>query len=347
MKIVTTLEESRQHETLEMETLYREKVEKMRREKERLERDVEQMMTEMDVLKLLNNDLKCKHEQSQDKLIKNQDIVAELTQRKYSLVNGIRNEEETLNEMKEILTTQSTKKDSILSDISDSENKTEILKNENETVHDKLQVTRTNILEQNEKLLETTKVIQKLHREAPCPLTSKVLTTLYEGMKTDEARGEVPNKEFFDALDFLSKEKLEDFHKVCQVEENNNETEKIKNKIEKLIDESKKINDKISNLESLTEANEISFQQKMNEKCSKITEIEDRIKNVSEDIAELIDIKQGLDAEIRIYKTLLDLETESSEEPESAFEGKICIYLLCRQLQNTCHIAFKAITTNN
>ena len=62
----------------QVETLYRDKVEQLRGEKARMEAELEQISTEVEVLRMLNTDLRGKHEAAEDRWTRAQERMSSL-----------------------------------------------------------------------------------------------------------------------------------------------------------------------------------------------------------------------------------------------------------------------------
>ena len=100
--------------------------------------------------------------------------------------------------------------------------------------------------------------------------------------------------------------------KQSQISENEKESEKLQQNIEKLLKEEESLKRMISDLDKATGPVSKIHEQKLNEKSQEILELQEKLRVLKQDTDELLVTKQGLDAEIKVYKTLIESQEGSS-----------------------------------
>ena len=87
--VVETLEESRVKESEDIEQMYKDKLDELKNQKETLEKDLEKLLNETDVLKMLNSDLKNKNDARNTQKDVQESLRQRLISEKKSLLENI------------------------------------------------------------------------------------------------------------------------------------------------------------------------------------------------------------------------------------------------------------------
>merc|ERR1712079_205079 len=164
-------------------------------------------------------------------------------------------------------------------------------------------------------------IIRELEREKLNPVTRNILTQLYKTLDSNsnsddssQSKHDLINQTFAS----LSQKREEDSLKQSQISENEKESEKLQQNIEKLLKEEESLKSMISDLDKATGPVSKIHEQKLNEKSEKILELQEKLRVLKQDTDELLVTKQGLDAEIKVYKTLIESQEGSSSSSSSS-----------------------------
>merc|ERR1712223_1481872 len=196
----------------------------------------------------------------------------------------------------------------------------EELKEDNNEKMVTLKKKRVSTKEEMTKVRKTSEIIiRELEREKLNPVTRNVLTQLYKTLDSNsddacQSKHDLINQTFAS----LSKKREEDSLKQSQISENEKESEKLQQNIEKLLKEEESLKRMISDLDKATGPVSKIHEQKLNEKSEEILELQEKLRVLKQDTDELLVTKQGLDAEIKVYKTLIESQEGSSSSSSSS-----------------------------
>ena len=305
----------------QVETLYRDKVEQLRGEKARMEAELEQISTEVEVLQMLNTDLRGKHEAAEDRWTRAQERMSSLQSERDALRQNLDTGEKDLVEKKDDLEVSKEKKESVEVKLNNIVKEAEGLKEANNEKMATLKEKRVSTKEEMTKVRKTSEIIiRELEREKLNPVTRNILNQLYKTLDSNsddadssQSKHDLINQTFAS----LSKKREEDSLKQSQISENEKESEKLQQNIEKLLKEEEGLKRMISDLDKATGPVSKIHEQKLNEKSEEILELQEKLRVLKQDTDELLVTKQGLDAEIKVYKTLIESQEGSSSSSSS------------------------------
>ena len=320
VKVVTTLEESTSQESGQIHQVFQEQIGNMKREKEDFEKRLSQMKTEMDVLLMLNQDLKSRNCKMDRDLAERERLRRELLTKKQTLERsleeaGFKKEgsERALSECEGNISSMQIK----LDDIGEKVSQTEA---ENDNLEKKLLTRSSSIEEQRTQITETKEMIKEMEKEKLNPIVRNLLGSWHQNLELDPDTG-CSSGDHERVWSQLSSLRQEENFKLSQLEENQLEAINLEKKIQKLMEEHENLMKMIEDMKKASDSMKILHEKKLSSKDEEMNQIEERLTGLEAEIEELLMIKQGLDAEIKIYKTLIDSE-ESRDTDEKSPEGK-------------------------
>ena len=164
------------------------------------------------------------------------------------------------------------------------------------------------------------------------PTTVIALKDLYKILNDFRAENEKDEDETLDeTLKELSDVRLIEWKKLAEVEESRKLVENLEKKIENLFREEKDLKEKIDKIQENFDSSTEKHQENMDKKDQEIQNLKNKMEATKKMIGELLEIKSSLDAEIKIYKALLDSESDPLENL-----GKVVNYL-SQNLRKDCN----------
>ena len=164
------------------------------------------------------------------------------------------------------------------------------------------------------------------------PTTVIALKDLYKILNDFRAENEKDEDETLDeTLKELSDVRLIEWKKLAEVEESRKLVENLEKKIENLLREEKDLKEKIDKIQENFDSSTEKHQENMDKKDQEIKNLKNKMEATKKMIGELLEIKSSLDAEIKIYKALLDSESDPLENL-----GKVVNYL-SQNLRKDCN----------
>ena len=286
-----------------------------------MEAELEQISTEVEVLRMLNTDLRGKHEAAEDRWTRAQERMSSLRSERDALRQNLDTGEKDLAEKKDDLEVSKEKKESVEVKLNNIVKEAEGLKEDNDDKMATLKKKRVSTKEEMTKVRKTSEIIiRELEREKLNPVTRNILTQLYKTLDSNsddadssQSKHDLINQTFAS----LSRKREEDSLKQSQISENEKESEKLQQNFEKLLKEEESLKRMISDLDKATGPVSKIHEQKLNEKSQEILELQEKLRVLKQDTDELLVTKQGLDAEIKVYKTLIESQEGSSSSSSS------------------------------
>jgi len=311
--VVETLEESRVKENDDIEQLYKDKVDDLKKEKEKIEKDVRKLLNETDVLRMLNNELKYKNETSKEREKLQEVTKATLISEKRTLKENIVKNQSEIELMKSLLESSLQKTKTIEVSISEVQEKANDVKHQNENLI-KERILKKNLTEDKDsKMMTTEEIVREMKEEKLNPLARKMLKDLYKILDQKE-KFTLENDKLDESLEKLSKQKENEFYILSQIEENQNESARLSKLIEDLVREEDQLKMKIDQIKDTSDKISKAHEDILNTKDEKIHDIHEKLKDMELKLEELYLVKQGLDAEIKVYKTLVETTEDTYAE---------------------------------
>ena len=322
VKVVNTLEESTSQESGQIHQVCQEQIGNMKREKEDFEKRLSQMKTEMEVLLMLNQDLKSRNCKMDRDLADRERLRRELLTKKQTLERsleevGFKKEgsERSLNECEGNISSMQIKLDNIGEKVSQTEA-------ENDNLEKKLLTRSSSIEDQRTQITETKEMIKEMEKEKLNPIVRNLLGSWHQNIELDPDTG-CSSGDHEKVWSQLSSLRQEENFKLSQLEENEQEAINLEKKIQKLMEEHDNLMKMIEDMKKASDSMKILHEKKLSTKDEEMNQIEERLRGLEAEIEELLMIKQGLDAEIKIYKTLIDNEeSQDTDTNEKSPEGK-------------------------
>jgi len=321
VRIVNTLDLSTATENQKIHTLCKEQIENMRKEKERIEKNLSQMKTETDVLLMLNQDLKSRNCKMDKDLIDKEKIRKDLSTQKQKLQRSL--EEGSLKkESSEKVLKETEEKSAFMQiQLEEVDSKVSDIHNENEKLQKNLLFKRTSIEEQRTQITETKQIIKDMEKEKLNPVVRNLIGSWHDTTENDEPVKGRPNDDHEEVWSQLSSLRQDENYKLSQVKENEHEAEILESKIQKLKEEHENLLKMIKDMNKASDSMKILHEKKLTSKDEEIDQLLEKLKKVEGEVEELLMIKQGLDAEIKIYKTLIDSEEGGRTDVKSSEAG--------------------------
>jgi len=314
VEIVTTLNVSREKENTEIENLYKDKLENLRQEKEEMKKKVDQMRIETDVLNMLNIELKNKNKKAQTMLNENEVKLNLAKNEKTYQKDLLQSSEGFLKKLTCLLTESQSKQDVLINSVQSTANDVQKLKNQVEELTKAKNQKQVKIGDHPNEVIKTKKIIEAIEKEKVDPATVFALNDLYKILDDLRAKKEEDKDTTLDeTLKELSDVRLLEWNKLADIEQSMKLLEKHEKKIENLLREEQVLKDKIDSHKENFDLSKEKHQEDMNKKDLEIQNLEERMEKVKKMIDELFEIKSSLDAEIKIYKALLDSESDPIE----------------------------------
>ena len=287
-----------------------------------MEAEVEQISTEVEVLRMLNTDLRGKHEAAEDRWTRAQERMSSLQSERDALRQNLDTGEKDLAEKKDDLEVSKEKRESVEVKLNNIVKEAEGLKEDNDEKMATLKNKRVSTKEEMTKVRKTSEIIiRELEREKLNPVTRNILNQLYQNLDSNNSDDADSSQSKHDLINqtfaSLSKKREEDSLRQSQISENEKESEKLQQNIEKLLKEEESLKRMISDLDKATGPVSKIHEQKLNEKSEEILELQEKLRVLKQDKDELLVTKQGLDAEIKVYKTLIESQEGSSSSSSS------------------------------
>ena len=186
---------------------------------------------------------------------------------------------------------------------------------------------RRSIEDQRTKIKETKQIIKDLEREKLNPVVTNLLACWHESFERDGEARDPDSGEHQEVWSQLSALRQQEKYKISKLQENKQEVEDLQTRIEKLLEEQESLLKMIDDMKKASETVVVLHGRTLVNKEEEIEKIVEKLNNVERDVEELLVIKQGLDAEIKIYKTLIDSEVSDRSE-ENSSDGKSVLQLL-------------------
>jgi len=314
VRVVKTLEQSTGKESQEIHQVCKSQIENMKKEKEKVENDLAQLKTEMDVLLTLNQDLKTRNCRIDKDLSEKEEIKVDLTNQKLTLQRSLVEESfieedsvRILKEKQENLSSTQTKLWEVQSKVSD-------FQDENEKLEQKLNDQKISINQQRSQIIETKQIIRDMEKEKLNPVVRNLLGSWHQNVgNPGKACSSDDHEQVWSQLSSL---RQDENYNISQVKENEQEAENLERKIKKLTEEHDNLLKMIEDIEKASDSVKVLHDKKLLGKDEEIDKVLEKLKAIEAEVEELLLIKQGLDAEIKIYKTLID-----GEECENAIKS--------------------------
>jgi len=311
--VVETLEESRVKENDDIEQLYKDKVDDLKKEKEKMEKDVKKLLNETDVLRMLNCELKYNNESSKEREKLQEVTKATLISEKRTLKENIVKNQSEIELMKSLLESSLQKTKTMEVSITEVQKKANDVKHQNENLI-KERIIKKNLTEDKDsKMMTTEEIVREMKEEKLNPLARKMLKDLYKILDQKE-KFTLENDKLDETLEKLSKHKENEFFILSQIEQNQSESARLSKLIEDLVKEEEQLKRKIDQIKDTSDKISKAHKEILNTKDEKIHEIHEKLKDMELKLEELYLVKQGLDAEIKVYKALVETTEETSEK---------------------------------
>jgi len=318
VRIIESLSQSTGEESEQIHQVCRNKIEEMKKEKEKVEANISQLKTEMDVLLMLNQDLKTRNGKTDQALLDRERLRNNLSAEREKLNISIQQSGLQKQSSDNILQENEEKLSSVKSKLAEVERKVAGAQAENDQLEAGRDVKRRSIEDQRTKIKETKQIIRDLAREKLNPVVTNLLDCWHESFERDgEARDpEVgPHQEVWSQLSTL---RQQENYKISKLQENKREAEDLQTRIEKLLEEQENLLKMIEDMKKATDSVKILHGRTLDSKEEEIEKIVEKLNTIEREVEELLVIKQGLDAEIKIYKTLIDSEESDRSEENSS-----------------------------
>ena len=321
VRIIQTLTQSTGQESQQIHQVCRDKIEEMKKEKEEIEANIGQLKTEMDVLLMLNQDLRTRNDKTDQALLDREklrnNLSAERETLKHSLLQNGLEKESSENILKE----SQEKLSSVQSKLTEVESKVSGVQAENDQLQTSRDVKRRSIEDQRTKIKETKQIIKDLEREKLDPVVTSLLESWHESFEREGEARDPDNEQHGHVWSQLSTLRQQENYKISKIQENKREAENLQTRIEKLLEEQENLLKMIEDMKKASDTVKILHGRTLVSKEEEIEKIVEKLNNIEKEVEELLIIKQGLDAEIKIYKTLIE-SGESDPSEENSSEGK-------------------------
>lgn len=305
-KYVCSVEQSQLKESEQMHLMYKEKIETLKKEKEKISRQVshfgatyENILKENKKLKEnlcnVDKDLKSRNEKQlaleKDKIAFSEDSIKS--------VQEVKSLKENLEKMK---------KDQILFEdqLEKIAKKTEKLSQECQSLSERLKMS-SGLIKQKLIDFKTTNHTVDANQNTGYPiknLVSSFQETIGEGK--DCGVSSLISKLHTDLFEQVEQVKFQEF----KLKESRSKLESLELKIKNLLDEQEITKQKLKSMENLQETSKLNHQEKILHKEKEIELILEKTQKQMKEFEHLLEEKQGLDAEIAVFKKLVETEEE-------------------------------------
>ena len=320
VRIIQTLTQSTGQESKQIHQVCKDKIEEMKKEKEKIEANIGQLKTEMDVLLMLNQDLKLRNGKTDQALLDREKLRKDLSAEREKLRNSLQQEDLEKERSERILAESEEKLSSVQTKLAEVERTMVEARAEKEQLEAGRDTKRRSIEDQRTKIKETKQIIKDLEREKLNPVVTNLLACWHESFERDGEARDPDSGEHQEVWSQLSALRQQEKYKISKLQENKQEVEDLKTKIEKLLEEQESLLKMIDDMKKASETVVVLHGRTLVSKEEEIEKIVEKLNSIEREVEELLVIKQGLDAEIKIYKTLID-SGESDPSEENSSEG--------------------------
>ena len=327
VRIIQSLTHSAGEESQQIHQVCRDKIEEMKKEKEKIEANIGQLKTEMDVLLMLNQDLRRRNGKTDQDLLDREKLRNDLSAEREKLKDSLLQDRLKKESSETILKESEEKLSSVQSKLAEVERKVSSVQAENDHLETGRDARRRSIDDQRTKIKETKQIIKDLEREKLNPVVTNLLGCWHESVEGEGEARDPDSEEHHHVWSQLSTLRQQENYKISKIQENKREAENLETRIEKLLEEQENLLKMIEDMKKASDTVKILHGRTLVSKDEEIEKIVEKLNSIEREVEELLVIKQGLDAEIKIYKTLMDGE-ESEPSEENSSEGKKVVIMV-------------------
>lgn len=305
-KYVCSVEQSQLKESEEIHLMYKEKIENLKKEKEKIARQVSHFGATYENILKENQKLK-DNLFSADKELKSRNekqLALEKDKNTFS-DNSIKSVQETKSlktNLEKIRKDQNLFEDQ-LGKISE---KTKKLSQECQSLCERLKMNSV-LIKQKLVDFKITNHTMDTNQNPGCPIQTLVSSF-------QEAIGEGKDCEVSSLISKLHTDLFEQVEKVnfqeFQLKESRSKVESLELKIMNLLDEQEIVKERLKSMENLQETSKLNHQEKIQHKEKEIELILEKSQKQMKEFENLLEEKQGLDAEIAVFRKLVETEEE-------------------------------------
>jgi len=305
---IASVEESQIKESEEMHLLYREKIETLKNEKEKISRQVEHLGATYENIRKENYKLKDNiagiDKEMQTRNLKRVSLEKEINTLQKNSTKSLRitnDLEKALGKMKKDQTEFSGR----LKEISDI---TEKLSLECQSLHERLK-SNSDLMKNKLEELKTNKKLTPEDEDKDGQIKNIILSfqeSLSKETKCEQSDPDLISKLHLDISTQIEHMNLQEY----KLADSESKVKNLDNKVKTLLEEQKTIEEKLKIFEKQQDLNRNNHENEVQEKDREIEEIMEKIRKQEEDIENLLLEKQGLDAEIAVFRKLVETEEE-------------------------------------
>lgn len=309
-KYVEAVEESQLKESEQMHLMYREKIDQLKKEKEKISRQVSHLGSTFENIRRENTELKNSH-RNLDNKIKERDETQFLLEKQRECLNentsrtrdGNKSTEMKIAEMKQ-------DQNRFTNQLEEIQNKTEKLSGECQKLSERLKI---NSGFMNQKLTNLKNAKYKEIADAKHDydgqtrnLVSSFQEKIGNGEDCETNVSPLITKLHTDLFDEIEKVTFQEF----QIQESTSKVKDLEVKISNLQREQELLKERLAHVNNMQEVDSLKHQAEVRCKEKEIGLILEKTKKQTEEFQNLLEVKQGLDAEIAVFKKLVETEED-------------------------------------
>jgi len=303
-----SIEESRMKESEQIHVLYREKIQALKDEKEKLSRKVANLGTSYENIRKENDKLKdniaCVDKELKARNEKQLVLEKEIN----TLRKNSSNFSKVKNKLEIVYCKMKQDEISFSEQLKEFSVKIERMSLECQNLHERLKV---NSVLLNQKLVEQKETIEKSYQEEDSNDQIKSIVVSFQERILEEKNNERANSGLISKLQTEISENIEFINlQEYKIENNKSKLKNLNMKVKYLLEEQDAIKEKLRLLKTQQVSNSMNQKQEVQEKEGEIEVIMEKIRKQAEDMENLVLEKQGLDAEIAVFKKLVETEEE-------------------------------------
>jgi len=303
-----SIEESRMKESEQIHVLYREKIQALKDEKEKLSRKVANLGTSYENIRKENDKLKDNIACVDKELKARNEKQLVLEKEMNTLRKNSSNFSKVKNKLEIVYCKMKQDEISFSEQLKEFSVKIERMSLECQNLHERLKV---NSVLLNQKLVEQKETIEKSYQEEDSNDQIKSIVVSFQERILEEKNNERANSGLISKLLTEISENIEFINlQEYKIENNKSKLKNLNMKVKYLLEEQDAIKEKLRLLKTQQVSNSMNQKQEVQEKEGEIEVIMEKIRKQAEDMENLVLEKQGLDAEIAVFKKLVETEEE-------------------------------------